>query len=105
MSGRARNGRLLAGVCRARLGRPIGLPACAALGRPMLRRGFDGIEAADPSDPVTLADDAKAKKNSDKPPKLRGAGLGPLVGGEHPPAPDNYGGQDPGALARLPAGP
>ena len=46
-TGRAWIGRLLAGVCRARLGRPIGLPACAALGRPMppmLQRGFDSLE-------------------------------------------------------------
>ena len=58
--GRAWNGRLLAGVCRARLGRPIGLPACAALGRPMPRRGFDGIEVADVADPMGLADSADA---------------------------------------------
>jgi hypothetical protein len=56
--GRAWNGRLLAGVCRARLGRPIGLPACAALGRPMPRRGFDGIGVADVADPATPADPA-----------------------------------------------
>jgi len=60
MSGRARIGRLLAGVCRARLGRPIDFPACAALGGPMLRGGFDGIEVADVAGPMGLADPADA---------------------------------------------
>ena len=53
--GRARIGRLLAGVCRVRLGRPIDFPACAALGSPMPRRGFDGLRVASS---MALADSA-----------------------------------------------
>ena len=39
---------------------PHRLPACAALGRPMPRRGFDGVEEADVADPMELADPADA---------------------------------------------
>jgi hypothetical protein len=70
---------------RLRAGRlpPKRASASGAYASP-LQRGFDGLEAADSDDPVMLADDAEASiveycwEHADKPPKLRGAGLGLL---------------------------
>jgi len=101
-TGRAWNGRLLAGV-RPRPSRaPHRLPACAALGRPMSRQGFDGIEVADVADPAALADDAGASTVKGCWRTLTGLlGFGERAsghGGEDPPAPDNCGGPRPGGL-------
>ncbi len=116
MSGRARIGRLLAGVCRARLGRPIDFPACAALGRPMpplLQRGFDSLEDANTANPTTLANgvegvklmDVKdSEKRADKPPKAPGAASG-LLGERISRPPTSVGARPGGLLARPTGGP
>ena len=109
MSGRARIGRLLAGVCRARLGRPIDFPARHTLGRPMpplLQRGFDSLEDANTANPTTLANgvegvklmDVKdSEKRADRPPKSLGGG--PRVfWGRVSPGPRQLWGPRPGGL-------
>jgi hypothetical protein len=104
-------------VCRARLGRPIGLPACAALGRPMpplLQRSSNSLEDANTANPTMLTNgvegvklmDAKdSEKHADNPSKAPGERASGLFGGEDPPAPDNYGGQTRGAYSPAPGGP
>jgi len=113
--GRARNGRLLAGMrprpSRAPHRSPGVRPRWAGL-CPLLQRGSDSLEDTNTANPTTLANGVKnteftdvkdSEKRADKPPKLRGAPR--AFGGEDPPAPDNYGGQPGGLLARPTGGP
>ena len=61
----------------------------------MLADGVEGAEFKDVKD---------SEKRADNPPKAPGGGSQASRGGEYPPAPDNCGGQGPGASSLAPGG-
>ena len=101
--GRARVGRLLVVRAFASASSAPWAPARASASGAYARCDSESNDVADGIEGAGFTDVKDSEKRADKPPKLRGAPR--AFGGEDPPAPDNYGGQPGGLLARPTGGP